>query len=420
MNGRGASYGREEARIGASKPKCGIRAHRHHGGRGVRKIGDCDDDVSVHVIQPARNERAPGAADTESPVRRHYTIFHPRLLHFSDAHPAVAPHRRPGDVHNTRSAETPPRGREEQCSGRSDQRRVTDPLPSSKRSEPNRTGQRHPRSRSLLVWFRRSPSLAPSVSFSIHLRARADGGTRDRLANGGDDALLDDKVKLDRISDRERDKRTRSGFLGPVTLPHQNTLPSEGKGKRCETRLPRQRFLTPLPSPSQSLPFLSRGSFSSRMPYPPKAGEDGWQAAQRGHENRITGRTVKQKDLRSTSSIRFPRRCHVKSSRTLPDFFEQTCPRFSPRGAPRSQIIAKAVERGGESSALLPILRHRWRSWPPEPEPGKGRQWAGAKERRQTGSDRPHTSLPFLPSSLLSSAHVSALEEIFRPLSLKD
>ena len=83
--------------------KCGIRAHRHHGGRGVRKIGDYDDDdVSVHVIQPARNERAPGAADTESPVRRHYTVFHPRLLHFSDAHPAVAPHRRPCDVHKKR------------------------------------------------------------------------------------------------------------------------------------------------------------------------------------------------------------------------------------------------------------------------------------------------------------------------------
>ena len=131
-----------------------------------------------------------------------------------------------------------------------------------------------------------------------------------------------------------------------------------------------------------------------------------------------------RKTIRSTSSIRFPRRCHVKSSRTLPDFFEQTCPRFSPRGAPSSQIIAKAVERGGESSALLPILRHRWRSWPPPPEPGKGRQWAGAKERRSTdrqaATDRPHTSLPFLPSSLLSSAHVSALEEIFRPLSLKD
>ena len=57
--------------------KCGIRAHRHHGGRGVRKIGDCDDDVSVHVIQPARNERAPGAADTESPVRRHYNVSLP-------------------------------------------------------------------------------------------------------------------------------------------------------------------------------------------------------------------------------------------------------------------------------------------------------------------------------------------------------
>ena len=39
---------------------------------------------------------------------------------------------------------------------------------------------------------------------------------------------------------------------------------------------------------------------------------------------------------------------------------------------------------------------------------------------RQAATDRPHTSLPFLPSSLLSSAHVSALEEIFRPLSLKD
>ena len=91
--------------------KCGIRAHRHHGGRGVRKIGDCDDDVSVHVIQPARNERAPGAADTESPVRRHYTVFHPRLLHFSDAHPAVAPHRRPGDVHKKRGDTTARKGR---------------------------------------------------------------------------------------------------------------------------------------------------------------------------------------------------------------------------------------------------------------------------------------------------------------------
>ena len=133
---------------------------------------------------------------------------------------------------------------------------LSDPLPSSERSEPNPTGQRHPRSRSLLVWFRRSPSLAPSVSFSIHLRARADGGTRDRLANGGDDALLDDKVKLDRISDRERDKRTRSGSLVPVILPHQNTLPSEGRGKRCETRLPRQRFLTPPPLPIAIPPFL--------------------------------------------------------------------------------------------------------------------------------------------------------------------
>ena len=51
---------------------------------------------------------------------------------------------------------------------------LSDPLPSSERSEPNRTGQRHPRSRSLLVWFRRSPSLAPSVSVSIHLRTRVD------------------------------------------------------------------------------------------------------------------------------------------------------------------------------------------------------------------------------------------------------
>lgn len=107
-----------------------------------------------------------------------------------------------------------------------------------------------------------------------------------------------------------------------------------------------------------------------------------------------------RKTIRSTSSIRFPRRCHVKSSRTLPDFFEQTCPRFSPRGAPSSQIIAKAVERGGESSALLPILRHRWRSWPPPPEPGKGRQWAGAKERRQTGSDRQTAHIPPLPPLL--------------------
>ena len=127
---------------------------------------------------------------------------------------------------------------------------LSDPLPSSERSEPNRTGQRHPRSRSLLVRFRRSLSLSPSVSVSIHLRARADGGTRDRLANGGDDALLDDKVKLDRISDRERDKRTRSGFLGQVTLPHQNTLPSgagEGEALRDTPAASTLSYSPPLP-----------------------------------------------------------------------------------------------------------------------------------------------------------------------------
>lgn len=142
---------------------------------------------------------------------------------------------------------------------------LSDPLPSSERSEPNRTGQRHPRSRSLLVWFRRSPSLAPSVSVSIHLRARAGrcivgrfqlltSPTQMGSGRGSKNGI--GKVKLDRISDRERDKRTRSGFLGPVTLPHQNTLPSEGKGKRCETRLPRQRFLTPPPLPIAIPPFL--------------------------------------------------------------------------------------------------------------------------------------------------------------------
>ena len=187
-----------------------------------------------------------------SPLHRFSSSLAPFLGRPSRCRTASPPRRRPQEARRHHREEGKSSAVEEATRGES----LSDPLPSSERSEPNRTGQRHPRSRSLLVWFRRSPSLAPSVSFSIHLRARADGGTRDRLANGGDDALLDDKVKLDRISDRERDKRTRSGFLGPVTLPHQNTLPSEGKGKRCETRLPRQRFLTPPPLPIAIPPFL--------------------------------------------------------------------------------------------------------------------------------------------------------------------
>ena len=90
--------------------KCGIRAHRHHGGRGVRKIGDCDDDVSVHVIQPARNERAPGAADTESPVRHRFSSsLAPFFGRPSRCRTASPPRRRP--QHKKRGDTTARKGR---------------------------------------------------------------------------------------------------------------------------------------------------------------------------------------------------------------------------------------------------------------------------------------------------------------------
>ena len=205
MNGRGASYGREEARIGASRAKNAAFEPID-----IMAAAACGKSETATTTFRFTSSSQPGTSvrpARRTPSRQSVAITPFFILACSISRTSIPLSHRIAAQATSTTQEARRHHREEGKSSAVGEatrgESLSDPLPSSERSEPNRTGQRHPRSRSLLVWFRRSPSLAPSVSVSIHLRARADGGTRDRLANGGDDALLDDKVKLDRISDRE-------------------------------------------------------------------------------------------------------------------------------------------------------------------------------------------------------------------------